>query len=143
VDTELLPSNDVLFLGDPAGSIIFEEDADGIRALWWVGFGNSVVNVDPFTGEPSATNSLPADFVVSTCDGCDLWDDPNVCVIIDDDPVPDPVVPPLTINICGSSLAMAMSLILVGLMGTGLARRRFVSRNSVVTRGHKELEQEA
>ena len=78
------------------------------------------------------------------CDGCDLWDDPNVCVIIDDDPVIDPPpLPPLTINICGSSMPMALSLTFVGLMGTGLARRRFVSRNSVATRGLKEREQEA
>lgn len=142
VDTELLTNNEILFLGEPAGSIIFEEDADGFLALWWVGFGDSVVNVDRFTGEPFATDSLPGDFVVSTCDGCDLWDDPNVCVIIDD-PVPDPPLPPLTINICGSNMAMAMSLTLVGLMGTGLVRRRFVSRNSAATRGHKQLEQEA
>ncbi len=142
VDTELLPSNEILFLGEPAGTIVFEEDADGFLALWWVGFGNTVVNVDRFTGEPFATDSLPADFVVSTCDGCDLWDDPNVCLIIDD-PVPDPVLPPLTINICGSNMAMAMSLTLVGLIGTGLARRRFVSRNSAATRGHKQREQEA
>lgn len=142
-DTELLPSNDILFLGEPAGSIIFADDADGFLALWWVGFGNSVVNVDRFTGEPFPTNSRPADFVVSTCDGCDLWDDPNVCVIIDDDPVIDPPLPPLTINICGTSMAMAMGLIFIGLMGTGLARRRFVSRNSAATRGNKEREQEA
>jgi hypothetical protein len=133
VDTELLPNNEILYLGEPAGTIVFEEDADGFLALWWVGFGNSVVNVDAFTGEPFVTNSRPEDFVVATCDGCDLWDDPNVCLIIDDDPVIDPVLPPLTINICGSNAAMAMSLTLVGLMGTGLARRRYVSRNSAAT----------
>ena len=132
VDTQLLPNFEVLFQGTQAGSIIFADDADGFRALWWVGFGNSVVNVDRFTGEPFPTDSRPADFVVSTCDGCDLWDDPNVCVIIDDDPVIDPL-PPLTINICGSNMAMAMSLTLVGLMGTGLARRRFLSRNSAAS----------
>ena len=143
VDTQLLPNFEVLFQGTQAGSIIFADDADGFRALWWVGFGNSVVNVDRFTGEPFPTDSRPADFVVSTCDGCDLWDDPNVCVIIDDDPVIDPIGPPLTINICGSGMAMAMSLTLVGLMGTGLGRRRFVSRNSAATRGYKEREQEA
>ncbi|MCH8241950.1 MAG: hypothetical protein IH897_04985, partial [Planctomycetes bacterium] len=142
-DTELLPSNDILFLGEPAGSIIFADDADGFVALWWVGFGDSVVNVDRFTGEPVPTELRPGDIVVSTCDGCDLWDDPNVCVIIDDDPVIDPPPPPLTINICGTSMAMAMGLTFIGLMGTGLARRRFVSRNSAATRGHKEREQEA
>ncbi len=144
VDTQLLPSFEVLYLGEPAGSIIFEDSANGIRALWWVGFGDSVVNVDRFTGEPLPTESRPGDIVVSTCDGCDLWDDPNICIIVDDDPVPDPPpLPPLTINICGSNVAMALSLTLVGLMGTGLARRRTVSRNSAATRGHKELEQEA
>ena len=142
-DTELLPSNDILFLGEPAGSIIFADGANGIRALWWVGFGDSVVNVDRFTGEPVPTELRPGDIVVSTCDGCDLWDDPNVCVIIDDDPVIDPPPPPLTINICGTSMAMAMGLTFIGLMGTGLARRRFVSRNSAAIRGHKEREQEA
>ena len=103
-----------------------------------------MVNVNRFTGEPVPTELRPEDIVVSTCDGCDLWDAPNVCVIIDDDPVLDPPLPPpLTINICGTSMAMAMSLTLLGLMGTGLARRRFVSRNSGATRGYKEREQEA
>ncbi len=81
-DTELLLSNEILFQGTQAGSIVFAEDANGFLALWWVGFGNSVVNVDRFTGEPFLTNRVPADIVVSTCDGCDLWDDPTVCHLI-------------------------------------------------------------
>ena len=142
-ETEILANNDVLFLDQPAGRIIFDNDADGFLAAWWVGFDDAVFSFDRITGELFTTNALPSAFVVSTCDGCDLWDIRSDCEFLIDDPILDPLLPPITINICGSSMAMAMSLTFIGLMGTGLARRRFVSRNSAATRVFKEREHEA
>jgi len=116
-DTEILENNDVLYLGQPAGFIVFAEDDEGFLALWWVGLGNSVVTVDLFTGEPDVTNLLPGDLVVSTCDACDLWDDPNACPTVPD-------IPPIDFNFCGVNTALAMMMTMVGLVGTRVARRR-------------------
>ncbi len=118
-DTEILENNDVLYLGQPAGAIVFAEDDEGFLALWWAGFGDSVVTVDLFTGEPTVTNSLPGDLIVSTCDACDLWDDPNACPT-----VIEPDLPPIDFNFCGVNTALAMMMTMIGLVGTRVSRRR-------------------
>lgn len=74
--------------GVPVGVIDFATDGDGFRTLWWIGLDGSVVEIDPFTGEPSPTEFTPEDFGQVPCDACELWDDPTDCdggVIIDDD----------------------------------------------------------
>ena len=118
-DTFVTAEGDVLYFGQPAGFITFETDGDGLRSLWWVSLTGQVVNVDGFTGEPAVTNLLPGDFVDVPCDACDFWDDPTVCW------EPDPIVPPVTINLCGTNTALAMSMTLIGLVATGLVRRRY------------------
>ena len=81
VDTILDEFDQVFFEGVPAGLISFQEDGDGFRTLWWTGLTGQVVDVDPFTGEPTATTLLPSDFFDVPCDACDFWDDQSVCVI--------------------------------------------------------------
>ena len=117
-DTFVTVEGDVLYFGQPVGFITFETDGDGFRTVWWVALTGQVVNVDSFTGEPAVTNLVPSDFVDVPCDACDFWDDPTVCW------EPDPVVPPITINLCGTSTVLAMSMTFIGLVVTGVVRRR-------------------
>lgn len=124
-DTEVLENGDVLYLGESAGFITFAEDGDGYRTLWWVGFGDRVVHVDEFTGEPTVTDFYPEDFVDVPCDACPLWDDPTVCEVpVTPDPGPTPGAPPVSISLCGTNTVVAMVATFIGLLGTGLIRRR-------------------
>lgn len=118
-DTFVTAEGDVLYFDQPAGFITYDTDGDGLRSVWWVSLTGQVVSVDGFTGEPTVTNMLPTDFVDVPCNACDFWDDPTVCL------EPDPVVPPVTINLCGTSTVLAMSMTLIGLVVTGLMRRRY------------------
>lgn len=116
-DTFVTVEGDVFYLGQPVGFITYEADGDGFQTVWWVSLTGQVVNVDGFTGQPSVTDSLPADFLDVPCDACDFWDDPSVCA---------PLEPtdPITINLCGTSTALAMAMTFAGLTATGLVRRR-------------------
>lgn len=78
--TEVTLDGLVLVDGDAFGQIEFAVDGDGFRTLWWTALNGTVVAVDEFTGDPSATNSVPADYREVPCDACDLWDDPNACL---------------------------------------------------------------
>ena len=121
-DTQVLDNGDVLYLGESAGFIQFDEDGDGYRTLWWVGIGGNVVNVNSFSGEPTVSDYFPGDFHDVPCDACDLWDDTSACDPVDsDDSV---VVPPITINFCGTGAALAMAMSMVGLTVMRLAGRR-------------------
>jgi hypothetical protein len=77
----------VYYAGFPAGVISFAEDADGFRTLWWTSSTGRVVDVDPFTGEPSETAWFPSAYSNVPCDACDYWDDPADCgdVLFDTD----------------------------------------------------------
>ena len=118
-DTFVTAEGDVLYHGQSTGFITFETDGDGLRSVWWVSLTGRVVSIDGFTGEPAITDMLPTDFVDVPCDACDLWDNPTDCL------EPDPVVPPVTINLCGTNTVLAMSMTLIGLVVTGLVRRRY------------------
>ncbi len=104
---------------DSVGFIDFAEDGDGFRTLWWTTLAGHVVEVDEFTGEPSATALFPTDFSGVPCDACPLWDDPNVCAL---PPVSDE--PPISFNICGSNIPISLGVTLGALMFMRLARTR-------------------
>ncbi len=124
VDTFVDLDGDVFVAGGPAGFITFDLDGDGLSSLWWLSLTGNVVNVDGFTGEPTPTNLFPFDFFDVPCDACDFWDDPAVCAVpFDPDPF-EPDVPRLTFNFCGLGSSTGMVLTMVGLVGTGLVRRR-------------------
>ncbi len=122
-DTIVDENGDVFFEGESFGFLSFEEDGDGTRTLWWVSLTGNVLDVDQITGEPFPTNMLPTDFVDVPCDACPLWDVPEVC----DEPVappPDIVLPPITVNLCGSDLTIGMIMSFSGLMMLGFTSRR-------------------
>ena len=120
LDTEVTEEGDVYYLGDPTGFIVFAEDGDGYRTLWWTGLGDRVVQINSFTGEPSLSEYFPTDFFNVPCDACYNWDDPSVCAADDPDDGAD-----VTINICGTSVPLAMMGTFFGLLVTGCVRRRF------------------
>ncbi|MFH1110803.1 MAG: hypothetical protein V1790_16640 [Planctomycetota bacterium] len=66
--------------GIPVGQISFADDGDGFRTLWLLAPDNTVLELDPLTGEPIFTNLLPFDFLDVPCDACELWDHPADCV---------------------------------------------------------------
>ena len=112
VDTFVDENGDVFFGPDPAGFITFDLDGD-------------VVNVDGFTGEPTETTLFPLDFFDVPCDACNFWDDPAVCAVPVDPNISDESGPPLlTFNFCGLGASFAMAMTMVGLVATGLVRRR-------------------
>lgn len=123
-DTVVDSNNSVFVDGVFRGSVEFYEDGDGLRSLFWVTLTGEVVEVDVFGGDPTSSGTLPTDYIGLPCnDGCDFWDDPNACVIV------DPVSPPVTFNICGSGSAFALSAMLAGLVAlrTARVRRPYVS----------------
>ena len=122
VDTFVNVDGDVFFGNDPVGFIGFAEDGDGFRTLWWMSLTGTVVHVDYFTGEPTATDLLPTDFVDVPCDACDFWDDPTVCA----EPIdPDEPDRPIIFNFCGLGAPTAVAMTAFGLLAMGLTRRRF------------------
>ena len=125
VDTFVDEDGNVFFGPDPAGFIDFDLDGDGLRSLWWLSLTGNVVSVDGFTGEPTPTNLFPFDFFDVPCDACNFWDDPAVCAVLVDPNVSDEPGPPLlTFNFCGLGASFAMAMTMVGLVATGLVRRR-------------------
>ena len=93
-----------VFLGIlPFGIIDFATDGDGFRTLWWMTLTGTVVDIDPFTLEPSDSGLFPSDFASVPCDACPLWDEPLDCdgvVIVDSDSdgIPD------VIDLCPDTL---------------------------------------
>jgi hypothetical protein len=87
VDTLVDADNLVYYEGWPAGMITFAEDADGYRTLWWLSLFGFVMDVNPFTGEPTETLLFPSDFTGVPCDACEFWDDPYDCdpTLMDED----------------------------------------------------------
>lgn len=61
------------------GTIEFAVDADGFRTLWMLTLTGDILDVDPATGDPIATNFLPSDFSDVPCDACELWDVQGDC----------------------------------------------------------------
>lgn len=112
----------VWFEGDPVGLIEFAEDDDGLRTLWWTSLTGTVVSIDGFTGEPTQTDLFPSDFADVPCDACPFWDDLTAC----SEPVVEPDgSPPITFNLCGIEIPLAIGTIAIGLMIMGLMPRRF------------------
>ena len=110
----------VFFEGDPVGTIDFATDGDGLRSIWWMSLTGTVVNVNGFTGEPTQTNKFPSDFVGVPCDACELWDDPTVCAVV---PPPQPPAP-ITVNLCGTDIALPIGLTATSLVALSFSRRR-------------------
>jgi len=110
--------NNVFFEGFPVGLIGFATDRDGFRTLWWTGLTGEVVAVDPFSGEPTATDSRPDDFRSAACDACLFWDDSSVC----EEPEESP--PPTTVRICGQDVSFPLGMLFFGLLGARFHRGR-------------------
>jgi len=89
LDTFVDADGSVFFLGEPAGTIEFAVDAEGFRTLWWLTSLGDVVNVNLFTGEPSATGVFPDEFASVPCDACPFWDVPAECLDSDGDGIVD------------------------------------------------------
>ena len=104
----------VFFEGEPVGAIGFATDGDDLRSIWWMSLTGTVVDVDGFTGEPTQTNKFPTDFVDVPCDACEFWDNPAACVV-------EEPKPPVTVNLCGTDVAIP-----IGLTAAGLATLSFV-----------------
>lgn len=119
-DTEVLPSGEVLYLGEAAGIIDFATDDDGLRTLWWLSLDGRVIEVDTLSrpGEPTVTNTRPDDYRGVPCDACDFWDDQSVCQTDDDD---DDEV---TFRLCGTDVVVSMIMSVMGLGVLGLRSRR-------------------
>lgn len=115
-----------VFLGiDPVGVIEFVEDADGFRTLWWLTLDGRIVELDPFTAEPSASNEVPQDVRNVACNACEFVDNPlaELCAA-DDDVVSDNPFVPVILNFCGVGSGMMLSMSLCGYIGLAIVRRR-------------------
>lgn len=88
--------NNVIVGDEFAGVLSFAVDGDGQRSVWWTGLTGEVIRIDPLTGEPTVTDERPNNFRNTTCEACDLWDDPAPCAEPE-----EPEVPPVTVNLCG------------------------------------------
>ncbi len=128
-DSLVTDEGEVLVNGQQAGFLGFETDGDGLRTLWWTSLTGRVVSVDEFTGEPTTTNRIPADYRSVPCDACDLWDDPTVCAA----PPPRPVV----IRICGNNVVVGMIMTLGGLMMLGVVRGNGECRRANARKRHE------
>jgi hypothetical protein len=83
-DAAFVDENGVFFFdGIPVGQISFADDGDEFRTLWLLAPDNTVLELDPLTGEPIFTDLIPDDFVGVPCDPFELWDDDDF------DDVPD------------------------------------------------------
>jgi len=83
-DAAFVDENGVFFFdGIPVGQISFADDGDGFRTVWLLAPDNTVLELDPLTGEPIFTDLIPDDFVGVPCDPFELWDDDDF------DDVPD------------------------------------------------------
>lgn len=114
-DTLVDESGFVFFEGEPVGAIGFATDGDGLRSIWWMSLTGTVVDVDGFTGEPSQTNNLPADFDDASCDACEFWDNEAAC---------EEPEPPVTVNVCGADVVVPTSLMATLFATLSLVRRR-------------------
>jgi len=122
-----------VFLGsDPVGVIEFAEDADGFRTLWWLTLDGRIVQLDPFTAEPSSSDEVPADFRNVACDGCEFVDTPAADLCLEDDVIDsdNPLVP-VVLSICGAGTGsiMMLTMMLCGYVGlSSWTRPRRVAR---------------
>lgn len=115
-----------VFLGiDPVGVIEFAEDADGFRTLWWLTLDGRIVQLDPFTAEPTTSNELPRDVRNVPCNACQFVDNPIAELCAQDDViVSDNPFVPLILNFCGVGSGMMLTMTLCGYIGLAVVRRR-------------------
>jgi hypothetical protein len=113
----------VYFQNEPVGQIAYATDGDNLRSLWWVDFTGQVVELNGFTGEPAIGETTPADYRDVPCDACDFWDDQTICADRDDTDDDNDSSPP-SLNLCGSSVPLAMLLSFAGLTVMRFTQRR-------------------
>lgn len=108
----------VFFAGllDPVGFIGFALDGDGFRTLWWTSLTGRVIGIDDLTADPFVSDQFPSDFSDVPCDACPFWDDPTVCAL--------PPEPPVSIDLCGTNIPIAIGVVMAGLMFLRLSRSR-------------------
>lgn len=115
-----------VFLGnDPAGVIEFAEDADGFRTLWWLTLDGRIVQLDPFTADPSSSDDLPRDYRNTPCDACEYVDVP-LAELCADDTVSDSPFVPIILDFCGAGVGsgLMLSMTLCGYVGLATLGRR-------------------
>lgn len=105
----------VFFEDEPVGTIGFATDGDGFRTLWWTSLTGTVVNVNGFTGQPTQTNNVPADFEDVPCDACEFWDDPTPCEVPEEEP-------PVTVNVCGTDVTFPIGLTFAAMLSLSWVR---------------------
>ena len=122
----------VVFEGADAGVIEFAEDGDGFRTLFWLTLDGRVVELDPFTAQPSAGDLFPEEFQDVPCDACAFVDFPPAGVC---DAAPVNPLATLILNICGAGVGSGAMLTMMSCGFVGLrtacrpsGRRRRVSR---------------
>jgi hypothetical protein len=74
-DAGVDPDGVFFFGGIPIGEVAFAFDGDDFRTLWLLAPDDTVLELDPVTGEPIFTDLFPEDFVSVPCDAFELWDD--------------------------------------------------------------------
>lgn len=127
-DSAVDATGNIFLSGVQVGQIRFAEDANGTTTMWWLDtFTDRIYHYDRATDQPTLGVFTPTDIVGLGCDPCTVWDVPEDCGIVVDEPgdpsQPDvPGIPVLTINICGMNSAMSLMLTFAGLVGTGLVR---------------------
>lgn len=124
-DSFVNADGDVFIGNDQFGFIAFATDADGFRTLWWTSLTGNVIDIDGITLEISETTLSPGDLANVPCGVCDsgLWDFRADC--------DDPVVPPITVRVCGNDVVIPMIMSFGGLFAFGfpLGRRRMITAN--------------
>ncbi len=122
-DLRVDSSDNVFFRNEPAGFIAFDVDGDGTRTVWWLTSATlRVVEIDDFTGEPTASDREPTDFTNVACDGCLLWDDRTDCQDADRPDSPG-------FRLCGNGFGGAAMIVLAVLGFTWRATIRVVGRS--------------
>lgn len=121
----------VVFFGDRRfGRILFEDDGDGFRTIWWISDTGRVVALDESAGFaiPVFSDAFPSDFVDVPCDACDFWDDQQVCDALEPDPSdpldPDDPLAPLIFNLCGSFGGASVAMSVLGIVALRTRRLR-------------------
>ena len=79
VDSFITADLEVFYEGIPSGSVVFDVDADGFEALFWVTDFGTVVEIDLDTLEIFDSDFAPGEILDTFCDPCDFWDDPLDC----------------------------------------------------------------
>ncbi len=112
----------VYFDGEFYGSIAFDEDADGDRALFWLSLTGKVVGIGEFDASPTTSDLFPSDIGRTGCDACARYPSLPGCGSDSADDDSGDVVGSFLSGLCGAGGGAAMVLT-TGLLMVGKRRR--------------------